>query len=184
MHPVSPKRILLGFLGLEGSISRNIRSFYIFRARKVTSWNIRSVLGFPFPEIWERSVSKNIKNPFSDLLFLVDKVCGICSSKDITKLYITMQKVSTKIKKSVQYKLTSNFDVLWENVTIFARMWLFFKKKNVVDLKKNIFRFFCFLFLKTKFLVHAQQLGNISRHKCKCMGFNTLTNIVSLRFRK
>ena len=33
--------------------------FFIFRARKVTSWNIRSFLGLPFPEIWESSISWN-----------------------------------------------------------------------------------------------------------------------------
>ena len=38
------------------SISQNIKSFFregflIFQARKFTSWNVRSFLGFPFPEV-------------------------------------------------------------------------------------------------------------------------------------
>ena len=55
------------------------RFFFIFRAREVTFWKMRSFLGFPFLEIYEISVSWNIRNAFSQNFFyfssLWQKVC-------------------------------------------------------------------------------------------------------------
>ena len=57
------------------------RFFFIFRAREVTFWKMRSFLGFPFLEIYEISVSWNIRNAFSQNFFyfssLRQKVCQV-----------------------------------------------------------------------------------------------------------
>ena len=70
-----------------------------------------------------------------------------------------------KIKKSVHYNITFISGILSENLKNVVISFI----ENIANLRKTCF------FSKTRLFAHVKLCGNISRRKCKCIQFNTLT---------